>query len=297
MTQSLWASRIAESQRVVDQVIKLNNSSTIDLVLRGPLKVFTGRFIAANLGRGVAGASVPVLGKTVQGMRMMLEGLNTWIFRRIFMSGGRLNFLHPSWLLRRSSRLAVLACLGSGEQRLAIIGADAGFIREIEEDRPGLSVVPLGEKTVSYEFLGRLAEKLTVGIALQASGGEPKEPPAQLITLSQLGLKCYVLQTSDHHLSKHLRIGGLGTHLCSFWPMLQKWLHRHVVATGGLIGAIVRFTILLATPLLYLLVATLGLVLNSLGMLLDRPTVPSSSAEPTGREALAAHEMQKERQG
>ena len=296
-TETLWARRIADSDRVVGRLLNLVGCSTLGLLARGETRVLSDRMVAASFGHGATGIARPLWSSIVYAIRAALQALNSRLYGWLFLSGDRPRMAHPSWLVWQSSVAATLQCLGAGDRTLAVIGADPAVIREIEARRPDLKVVAIDGKTSLRTAASELQKDFAVVIAMGLD--DDGEVMPALTKLSAVGLKSYLLRLSRSAAAEDSQfnvrgIGGIGTRLSAYLSKLMGSFRARVRALHGATRLLVRAVGLLSAPVVYMGVAMVGLVSNSIGVLLDRLTPSVRSAEPAGPQAFTTQKVGKE---
>ncbi len=138
ISKQLWDRRIAESDRLVQEIARLNALPTHRLLSRHGFHVLLGRVTAASLGRNQS-----FLASLAFRLRAGLETVGSGVHRALFLDGRNLRMTHRHWLVRRAAANGVLGCLAPADRTLALIGAWPGFADAIARARPGLRVLEL----------------------------------------------------------------------------------------------------------------------------------------------------------
>ena len=291
ISKEVWERCIADSDRVVPEIARLNALPTHRLLSRHGFHVLLGRMTAASLGRNHSfWASLAFR------LRAGLESIGSKVHRALFLDGPDLRMTHRHWLVRRAAANAVLDCLAPADRTLALIGARPGLANAIQRARPGLRVLELTSTSIPDVVAVGGAGRPDVGIAVDLGAHAAPSIPEDL---THTGTRWYRLSVGRASLRSDprwtmRRIGGLGTWLCSALFMARrlsaKPLGRSLPAPARIVR---RAGVLVLLPLFYPVAAAVGLAVNAIGLLLDSLTIAPRSP---GLPALAAESVREREQ-
>jgi hypothetical protein len=288
-TEALWAARIAESEKVVQEITDLNTLSTSELVGGGHLQVLTGRLIAASFGRGEVSQALPLWAKIAFGVREALETVSRRCNKFLFWKDGRVRITHPAWLLVRSSMSTISDCLGAGDRTLVVVGAESALIAEIKHARPDLQVIAVNATNIPSSAINSLKRAFPVVVAPVVEGDNP---PPVLLKLADAGLRCYLLRPGPPprhgaNAYKAVQIGSAGVRLTGFLNAQWRRLKAQRAAMRGPARVAFHGFVLLFSVIFQAIGAALCLVLNTAGLALDGLTRSARSAERLRAQTVA----------
>jgi hypothetical protein len=280
----------------VHRIAKFNRSSTSKLLLGGRLSVFSGRVIAASVGRGAIANHMPMWAKAAFNLRRMVEELNRDVYRWLFLRGTSLRITHPYWLLRRSCVAAALTHVGASDRPVAVIGSE-GVIDAMKRARPDHVILAVQPGSVPKRQIESLKEKGVPVLAVQYGAKKHELPPA-LLKLSGAGLKCHLVHDGFADVAANAafsveRAGGAGTRLCSQASRLEQISRSFMNWLRGPLRPLVRTLGIMGASIVYLITALFGLVLNAAGLLLDAVTPQRRPAEQIAARTLTTQQIGK----
>lgn len=266
MTPQLWAEREADSEKVVNGIAFLNSLSARELLSKSR-EVLAARFYASD----------HPIARAVKHSFLFMRGAEARISRAVFFHHERPRFPHPSWLVWRSTVSALLQVFDGAEDRAVVLGADPSMIAKLKEANPHLTV---------FDGAPRPPCPVDVAVAIDLDDGSHAAKMAALKELACSTRRRVVLGSSAQQAAGDMefqRIGGPGTQFCQ---TVQGWCRAAYRAVFNRRPVWARMLLKLAavvlSPLILALLAVVGLVINILGLGMDRMFASRTKAAKPG---------------
>jgi hypothetical protein len=270
VTESVWEEKEAESRKIIDDVARLNQSSSWALLFNHP-SVFIARLNAAILGRG-DNATIERWLRIIAWFRYALHRLDQACYNAAFICGGSVLMTHPYWLVRRATLRAIDQCVMRDDRQVVLIGPDPGLAWELMRLHPNVTVQFFASKAKPDEALVRRGNSSQVDLLIAIDFPISYEVPAA----QSIGRRRVLLRlkddprSEDGSYSKIEYFGGPGTRWCA---RLRIWGYRvreALTPQSHLALVLVKPIPKLLAPVIYSGIALIGITMNAIGLALDR---------------------------
>ena len=204
----------------------------------------------------------------------------------LLLSNGAPKITHPFWLLRQSMWSALPRCINPRDRHVVLIGPDPGLATMLEAAMPGLTVQAFASNAIPHEALVRREGihevDVLIAIGMEGTGGTGLDSQSigrRRVLLRPAGDE----RLNDGHGCEVRYFGGSGTQMCA---AVWRWGRRVASAAkprAELASLPLKAVGTLLLPLIWGLVAIVGVTMNLIGLVMDRTTGGHVSSSPNDK--------------